>query len=85
MSIHQSGEKFVKTSRWEHNRLHRQKLSFYLVTTEWILTSAYVRVYSMNQSLNVIAIRMYGHTKNKSMDQPGKVANSARGQLNREN
>ena len=27
---------------------------------------------------------MYGHTYNKSMDQPGKVANPARGQLNRE-
>ena len=27
---------------------------------------------------------MYGHTYNKSMDQVGKVANSARGQLNRE-
>ena len=28
---------------------------------------------------------MYGHTYSKSMDQPGKVASSARGQLNREN
>ena len=28
---------------------------------------------------------MYGHTCSKSMDQPGKVANPARGQLNREN
>ena len=28
---------------------------------------------------------MYGHTYNKRMDQPGKVANAARGQLNREN
>ena len=28
---------------------------------------------------------MYGYTYNKSMDQPGKVANPARGQLNREN
>ena len=27
----------------------------------------------------------YGHTHSKSMDQPGKVANPARGQLNREN
>ena len=27
---------------------------------------------------------MYGHTYSKSMDQPGKVANPARGQLNRE-
>ena len=28
---------------------------------------------------------MYGHTYSKSMDQPGKVANPARGQMNREN
>ena len=28
---------------------------------------------------------MYGHTYNKIMDQPGKVASPARGQLNREN
>ena len=28
---------------------------------------------------------MYGHTYSKSMDQPGKVANPVRGQLNREN
>ena len=28
---------------------------------------------------------MYDHTYSKSMDQPGKVANPAHGQLNREN
>ena len=28
---------------------------------------------------------MYGHTYSKSKDQPGKVANPARGQLNRHN
>ena len=28
---------------------------------------------------------VYGCTYSKSMDQPGKVANPARGQLNREN
>ena len=28
---------------------------------------------------------MYDHTDSKSMDQPGKVANPARGQVNREN
>ena len=33
------------------------------------------------QLLNI----MYGHTCSKSMDQPGKVANPARDQLNREN
>ena len=27
---------------------------------------------------------MYGHTYSKSMDQPGKAANPARGKLNRE-
>ena len=30
-------------------------------------------------------VRMYGHTYSKSMDQPGKVASPARGQLNRKN
>ena len=30
-------------------------------------------------------INMYGDTYSKSMDQPGKIANPARGQLNREN
>ena len=28
---------------------------------------------------------MYGHTYSKSMDQPGKVASTLSGQLNREN
>ena len=28
---------------------------------------------------------LYVHTRSKSMDQPGKVANPARGQLNKEN
>ena len=28
---------------------------------------------------------MYGHTYSKSIDQPGKVASPARGQLNRKN
>ena len=33
----------------------------------------------------VLLLCLYGHTYSKSMDQPGKVANPARGQLNREN
>ena len=33
-----------------------------------------------------LSVCMYGHTYNtKSMDQPGKIGNPARGQLNREN
>ena len=32
----------------------------------------------------VCTVCMYGHTYNKSVDQPGKVAHPARGQLNRE-
>ena len=35
-----------------------------------------------SMGLNVL---LYGHTYIKSMDEPGKVANPARGQLNREN
>ena len=40
---------------------------------------------STNQS--IIYVCRYNHTyiNSKSMDQPGKVANHARGQLNREN
>ena len=34
---------------------------------------------------STILLTMYGHTYSKSMYQPGKVANPARGQLNREN
>ena len=30
-------------------------------------------------------VRMYDHTYSRSINQPGKVANPARGQLNREN
>ena len=33
----------------------------------------------------MLGLATYGHTYTKSMDQPGKVANPARGQLNREN
>ena len=35
-------------------------------------------------STQVGHVWMYGHTSNKSKNQPGKVANPARGQLNRE-
>ena len=31
----------------------------------------------------LVVPRMYGHTRSKGMDQPGKVASPARGQLNR--
>ena len=33
---------------------------------------------------SVVKTYMYGHTYSKSMDQPGKVADPARGQMNRE-
>ena len=35
--------------------------------------------------LDMYVVCIYGHTFSKSMDQPGKVANPTRGQLNREN
>ena len=35
--------------------------------------------------LYAVCICMYGHTYSKIMDQPGKVASPARGQLNRKN
>ena len=33
----------------------------------------------------ILTLAMYGHTYSKSTDQPGKVANPGRDQLNREN
>ena len=39
----------------------------------------------MTVLLSVVYVCMYSHAYNKSLDQPGKVANPARGQLNREN
>ena len=41
----------------------------------------YTRLYTVDY----VYSSMYGHTYSKSMDQPGKVANPARVQLNREN
>ena len=42
--------------------------------------------YNLCSHLNVLTnVCMYSHTYSKSMDQPGKVANPARGQLNRKN
>ena len=44
-------------------------------------------LYSERAHLRIITKKstVYGHTFSKSMDQPGKVVNPARGQLNREN
>ena len=42
-------------------------------------------VYKLGTDTMAVDGIMYGHTYSKSMDQPGKVANPARGQLNREN
>ena len=42
-------------------------------------------IYQYQYQLDTYQVCMYGHTYSKSMDQPGKVANPARGQLNREN
>ena len=45
-----------------------------------------VRLVDRTINKNILVPCIYGHTYNsKSMDQPGKVANPARGQLNREN
>ena len=37
------------------------------------------------RGIPVFVSYVYGHTYSKSIDQPGKVANPARGQLNRKN
>ena len=41
--------------------------------------------WSWESALLSIYLCVYGHTYGKSMDQPGKVASPARGQLNRKN
>ena len=47
--------------------------------------SLYVE-HDLGESVRVhTCVTMYGDTNSKIMDQPGKVANPARGQLNREN
>ena len=43
--------------------------------------SVYIYIYRYGHHY----VCMYGHTYSKSVDQPGKVANPARGQLNRGN
>ena len=48
------------------------------------------RNYFRNSAIETVVLRaqcyfMYGLTYSKNLDRPGKVANPARGQLNREN
>ena len=45
----------------------------------------YIFIKNEIQTLEVHYVFMYGHTYSMSMDQPGKVASPARGQLNRKN
>ena len=42
-------------------------------------------MYSYRETTMYVYVCIYGRKYSKSMDQPGKVANPARGQLNREN
>ena len=46
-------------------------------------TTVPICLYLYTYWYNRATIIMYGHTYSKSMDQPGKVASPARGQLNR--
>ena len=49
----------------------------------WLHSRLFAR--TVNQGvLFTCTVCMYGHTYSKNMDQPGKVANPARGQLDRE-
>ena len=50
-------------------------------TTLRVMYSRTSRHFEINMTFTY---NMYGHTYSKSMDQPGKAANPARGQLNRE-
>ena len=69
----------------------RSSLVVMLYTTT-VLSTCYIMLYCevavMVQKVYSVyrtTVCMYGHTYSKSMDQPGKVASPARGQLNREN
>ena len=44
-----------------------------------------VQVHMFQEENEILCCTVYGHHIQQSMDQPGKVANPARGQLNREN
>ena len=59
------------------------------VATVTAAVAAYRRCEHRTKNINQLALVLgvtciYGHTYNKSMDQPGKVASPARGQLNSE-
>ena len=49
------------------------------------LIPSFFRFHRENIAIAYSLVLMFGHTYSKSMDQPGKVANPARRQLNREN
>ena len=50
-----------------------------------LLSQPLTREEFVEKKYQVFDVCMYGHTYSKSMDQPSKIANPARGQLNREN
>ena len=64
-------------------------MSFYEIPTQFLnITREHRKLIGVKTTSlwkNYISVCMYGHTYSKSIDQPGKVANPARGQLNREN
>ena len=51
----------------------------------WFLNISIDRIVGIMPPEVFLGVCMYGHTYSKSMDQPGKVANPFRGQLNKEN
>ena len=53
---------------------------------KWLVTPCCGKFSAINVDHQLaLLLCMYGHTYSKSMDQPGKVASPARGQLDREN
>ena len=52
----------------------------------WVSSKMYTRIKGYNYVVVVVVSHIqYGYAYSKSKDQPGKVANPARGQLNKEN
>ena len=71
------------TSVIHHRRLEFDSESLGLLALVSVLCVDVYRLVAASLKLSIVC--MYGHTFSKSMDQPGKVANPARGQLNRKN
>ena len=85
LSIPQPGRrKNVKTFRWDHRLQRRNLFMAFNRAARWVVTLG--KQYHVGEEpIVILFVGMCEHYILQSMDQPSKVANPARGQLNREN